>query len=316
MSNELSSIKGICFGEVLWDNLPTGRKLGGAPLNVAYHLNKLGIFTQMLTRVGKDQNGEDLKQRCKELSIPLALFQLDDEYATSTVEVHINETKEVTYDIVFPVAWDFITCGEKELEQVKAADFFVFGSLSTRSKASYETLKKLLQFAKFKVLDINLRAPYYSQERIFELLDYADLAKLNEEELHKVSQWMNLPNSFSDREKVEALMTNFNLSEVVVTYGAKGAAYHSKADASTHYFPAFKVDVQDTIGSGDSFLAGLLSQRCQRDHGKSTEEMLAFAAMISGFVTQSVGACPDYDNITLNRFQWLKSIEKIGLDPG
>lgn len=309
MKNEILNISGVCFGEVLWDNLPSGRKLGGAPLNVAYHLNKLGIHTEMLTRIGEDKDGEDIMTLCAELAIPLTLFQKDNKYPTSTVEVDIDENKDVRYEIVFPVAWDYIALGEKEIETVKKADFFVFGSLSTRHHASYQTLKTLIQLANYKVLDVNLRAPHYTKERIFELLGYADLVKMNEEELGFIATWLGLPDTDTDATKAEAVMTTFDINELIVTYGAKGAVYHSWLGKFSYHFPALKVEVKDTIGSGDSFLAAFLSQRCRQDKQVTPEEMLEFATTLSAFVTQSTGACPSYDEVTINRFVWLNSLD-------
>ncbi len=312
MKNENLGIRAVCFGEVLWDNLPTGRKLGGAPLNVAYHLNKLGVFTEILSRVGSDDAGRDLRDLCVELGVPTTLIQWDKANATSTVEVHIDEKRDVTYEIVFPVAWDFIEADEREISAVAQADFFVFGSLSTRHTPSYASLQRLLGVAQYKVLDVNLRAPFYTKERILDLIAAADLVKMNAEELAFVSEWMELPSSLTDREKVAMLMQRYAVPEVLVTYGADGAVYHAQAGGFSYHFPAWKVEVQDTIGSGDSFLAAFLSLRCQQEREVSPEEILAFAATLSGFVTQSNGACPVYDASTINRFQWLNFLGKIG----
>lgn len=309
MKNEVLNIKGVCFGEILWDNLPTGRKLGGAPLNVAYHLNKLGIYTDVLTRVGSDANGQEIVSLCRELSIPLTLFQEDHILPTSTVEVHIDDNKDVRYEIVYPVAWDDITLGELELQTVREADFFVFGSLSTRNDVSYQTLKGLVKQAKYKILDVNLRAPFYTKERIFELIGYADLVKMNEEELGFVSAWLGLPPDMNDQSKSEAVMNHFAVPELIVTYGAAGAIYHSTAGHFSHHYPALKVEVKDTIGSGDSFLAAFLSLRCRNDKNIPAEEILEFAATLSGYVTQSSGACPNYDATAINRFVWLNELQ-------
>lgn len=310
---ETLNIKGVCFGEILWDNLPTGRKLGGAPLNVAYHLNTLGIYTEMLTRVGIDPNGFDIMALCKELSVPTTLFQQDSDQPTSTVEVHIDEKKDVRYEIVYPVAWDFIALGPKEIESVGQADFFVFGSLSTRNDISYQTLIELLKVASYKVLDINLRAPFYSKERIFELLTYADLVKMNAEELALVAEWLAIDVQYRDQEKVDVIMAQFDIAELIVTYGAAGAVYHSFSGKFSYHYPALQVEVKDTIGSGDSFLAAFLYLRCQNKDEIRPEEILEFAATLSGFVTQSNGACPAYDATTINRFEWLNKLQKLNL---
>jgi len=311
MKDEKLNLNGVCFGEVLWDNLPEGRKLGGAPFNVAYHLNKLGIHAKMLSRVGTDANGDDIVELSTQLGLPLDLVQRDTELPTSTVEVHIQPNKDVRYEIVFPVAWDNITCGEKEIEAVRNADFFVFGSLSTRNDPTYQSLKTLLMEAQYKVLDVNLRPPFYTQERIFELLRYADLVKMNEEEQDLIAEWLTLPHGLNDREKAEHIMDAFQIPELIVTFGAAGAIYHSTIKGFSFHFPAMKIDVVDTIGSGDSFLAAFLSQRCRRDKEMLPEEILEFAATLSGFVTQSAGACPSYDAATINRFQWMNPIFSV-----
>lgn len=305
MRNEQLNIKGLCFGEVLWDNLPTGKKLGGAPLNVAYHLNKLGVPTHMLSRVGSDDNGQELIRNCQELGVPTELLQIDREQPTSTVEVHIDAHKEVTYEIVYPVAWDFIQVSSPAIDVVKEADFFVFGSLSSRGAVSYGTLKQLLAFARYKVLDVNLRAPFYSKERVLELLGYADLVKMNKEELMMVSRWAELSAFDSDARLAEQLMDRYGIEELLVTYGASGAVYHSQHPAISFHFSAFAVDVEDTIGSGDSFLAAFLSKRMRSMHEIAIEETMGFAATLSAFVTQSAGACPSYNASTISRFEWI-----------
>ena len=309
MDSERITIKSVCFGEVLWDNLPTGRKLGGAPLNVAYHLNKLGVDAEVLTRVGDDTNGKDIHSMCKELNIPTSLFQKDLKYPTSTVEVHFDENKDVHYEIVYPVAWDYIEVGEKEIEAVKNADIFVFGSLSTRNIVSYKTLKALMAVSKYNVLDVNLRAPHYSKERVFELLHHADLVKMNQEELNIISSWFELAEVKKDSDKVEEIMREFDVNELIVTCGAKGAIYHSSRGRFSYYSSALKVEVKDTIGSGDSFLAAFLAKRFHHQEKTTLEEMMEFATALSAFVTQNTGACPSYDAKTINRFVWLNSLQ-------
>jgi fructokinase len=305
MRREKLTIRGLCFGEVLWDNLPTGKKLGGAPLNVAYHLNKLGLETQIISRVGKDNGGGELITGCEERGIPTKLLQVDEEHATSTVEVHVDEQLEVTYEIVFPVAWDYIQLTEDDIIAVQHADFLVYGSLSSRHEVSYRTLRELLKLAKYKVLDVNLRAPFYSQSRLLDLLSYADLVKMNKEELGIIAQWLDLPKEDNDGQLVEQIMQRYAIDEVIVTYGAAGAIYHAKRTGVSYHFAAYQVDVKDTIGSGDSFLAAFLSKRMRNQVDISIEETMGFAATLSAFVTQSTGACPSYDASTINRFEWI-----------
>ncbi|WP_346083599.1 carbohydrate kinase [Sphingobacterium ginsenosidimutans] len=308
MKNLNKSIQGVCFGEVLWDNLPTGKKLGGAPLNVAYHLNKLGVVAQMLTRIGRDENGYELLTVCEQLGIPTAFFQYDDSLPTSTVEVTIDADRNVQYDIVYPVAWDRITAEPALLEAVSKADFLVYGSLACRDDVSFQSLLTLLKEACFRVMDVNLRAPFFAPHRVHELLRYADLVKMNAEELHIIAEWSGAPSTYTDQQRVDLLLDCFSIQEAIVTYGAAGAVYHHKKANISYHFPALKVQVEDTIGSGDSFLAAFLTKRFQMAEGVALEEVLEFAATLSGFVTQSSGACPAYNAADINRFHWLNPI--------
>ncbi|MFU1857180.1 hypothetical protein BWD42_21400 [Sphingobacterium sp. CZ-UAM] len=308
MKNLNKSIQGVCFGEVLWDNLPTGKKLGGAPLNVAYHLNKLGVVTQMLTRIGRDENGKELLAVCQQLGVPTTFFQYDDSLPTSTVEVTIDADRNVQYDIVYPVAWDKIEVGPAVLEAVSKADFLVYGSLACRDDVSFQSLLTLLKAAPFRVMDVNLRAPFFDPNRLHELLRYADLVKMNAEELHIIAEWSGAPATYTDQQRVDLLLDCFAIQEAIVTYGAAGAVYHHKKANISYHFPALKVQVEDTIGSGDSFLAAFLTKRFQMAEGIALEEVLEFAATLSGFVTQSRGACPAYNEADINRFHWLNPI--------
>lgn len=300
--------RAVCFGEVLWDNLPSGKKLGGAPLNVSYHLNRLGVPAAMMTRIGQDQNGAEIEDICKQLGVPTVLFQKDAHQPTSTVEVHIGADKEVKYEIVFPVAWDFIKVTEEARKVVREAEFFVFGSLSSRNEPSYKTLMEMLDIAKYKVFDVNLRQPFYTRERGLELLSRADLVKMNKDELDTIAGWVGV-SAKRDVDRVSALMEQFDLQEALVTYGAEGAVYHSRLQDAAYHFPAYKVEVNDTIGSGDSFLAAFLAKRLTGDV-QQIDEVLDFSALLSGFVTQSSGACPPYEKYDITRFQWLNPLYK------
>jgi len=166
----------------------------------------------------------------------------------------------------------------------------------------------LLAEARYKALDLNLRAPHYSKERVFELMRHADLLKMNEEELAFVSEWLGIPEDRTDRQKADQIMDAFDVPEIIATYGASGSVYHSMAGKFSYHFPAVKVEVRDTIGSGDSFLAAFLSQRCRGDRTAGPEEIMEFAATLSAFVTLSSGACPAYDAQTISRFQWLNPV--------
>jgi fructokinase len=153
----------VCFGEVLWDILPTGAVPGGAPMNVAYHLQKLNRNPALITRIGIDKNGQDLMNIFSQQGVCTDFFQVDNEYETGKVYANPDEQNEVVYDIVKPVAWDFIEWDDAFAGLLENADLFVFGSLAARNKVSRDTLFQLLEIAKNKVLDINLRNSYYKK---------------------------------------------------------------------------------------------------------------------------------------------------------
>lgn len=297
--------KVVCFGEILWDNLPTGKKPGGAPMNVAYHLNQLGMETSLITKVGNDDNGKELLSFLDEKGICGKHCQIDNTYPTSTVEVHINDDNEVRYEIVKPVAWDYIEDQKEIVALVADADVFVFGSLATRSLTSYTTLLSLLGKASYRVFDVNLRAPHYTVNGIAEFLYQTDLLKLNIHELNLITGWF-FSDCQTEFEKICCLQDKFGLPEIVVTKGSSGATYYTK---NTQYnFPAFKVTVNDTIGSGDSFLAAFLVKRLA---GADIDETLSYAAALGAYVTMQSGACPSYKKYDLHRFIWKTELATI-----
>lgn len=288
----------VCFGEVLWDNLPDGKKPGGAPMNVAYHLNQLELESFIISRLGVDANGGELLDFLKSKGLCTEYCQQDIKFPTSTVEVIIGADNEVTYDIVKPVAWDFIERRENVDALVSGADAFVFGSLAARHPVSYLTLHSLLEKAKYKVFDVNLREPHFSSVSISQLLRKTDLLKLNVHELNLIAGWYN-QGCETEWEKIRVLQDKFFIGEIVVTKGGAGASYYTK-NAQCNY-PAYQVKVNDTVGSGDSFLAAFLSQKLQ---GESIENILSYAAALGAYVTMHAGACPEYKKYDLDRFIW------------
>ncbi|WP_257667417.1 carbohydrate kinase family protein [Parapedobacter tibetensis] len=295
--------KVICFGEVLWDILPTGKKPGGAPMNVAYHLNRLGIHSTVISRMGNDKEGEKLISFLDHIGIPIAFVQIDHEHQTSKVIANIGDDNEVNYDIVAPVAWDFIKYEDSFSALLLESDVLVYGSLVARNETSRNTLLKLLDKAKYRLFDINLRAPYYTPDTIDTLLKKADAVKLNIHELAEVSSWLG-NRSGNEYTGIGMLQDHYGLQEIIVTKGAQGASFYTPL--SRHDYPAVPVQVKDTVGSGDSFLAAFLAQKLR---GQTRENMLEFATTLSAYVTTQSGACPPYSQTDLNRFVWEKYLE-------
>lgn len=293
----------VCFGEVLWDIFPTQTKPGGAPMNVAYHLRKFGIDSRMISRVGADNLGDQLNSLLKGWQIPANYCQPDPDHATGQVLATVLPGNEMSYTIQESAAWDYIEWNEAQAEVVRNADAFVFGSLVTRDKTSRETLYRLIEEAKFKVFDINLRPPFYSQEILEYLLGKCDLLKLNENELAMLSQWY--PAGCEKEEScVRFLQNKFNIGEVIVTKGCEGATYYTQTESCS--LPAYLVMVKDTVGSGDSFLAAFLAKKIQ---GAKPAEGMKYATALGAFVASHEGACPSYNVEQLDEFIQQKELE-------
>lgn len=277
----------VCFGEVLWDLLPTKALPGGAPMNVAYHLKKLGANPLLLSKIGPDDYGKGLVDMLAANELTTDFLQVDFTHPTGLVYAKPNEYNEVVYDIVFPSAWDFIEWQDDFSSALAKAEFFVYGSLTSRNKISRDTLYRLLEDAKTKVLDINLRPPHFNRANVEYLLRYADILKMNIAELELITGWFSRFSTTEDR--VQLIRDRFHIDTIIVTMGGDGALVNHQDRVYRH--AGFKVTVADTIGSGDSFLAGFLSQRL---NGASIEQALDFASAIGAFMATQHGACPDY----------------------
>ena len=277
----------VCFGEVLWDFLPDGSKQpGGAPMNVAYHLNQLGITTAMISKIGNDALGKELFEYFTSKNVPGKFIQKDNEHDTSRVLAKVDGN-HVTYDIVKPVAWDVVEYNMVIEKLVANAMYFIFGSLGARADTSRRTLFELLEIAQFKILDINLRPPHYEKPTLDYLLQHADILKLNNDELQLLAEWYDIKGS--EQETIAAIQDKFHLNTILTTRGDKGAIVLE--DGKFYEHPGFVVKVADTIGSGDSFLAAFLSKYI---NSVPLNEAVAFACGMGAFIATQSGACPPY----------------------
>ena len=283
----------ICFGEVLWDLLPSGKIAGGAPMNVAFQTNNLGMQARMISRVGSDDLGKELLAFLQEKGVSTDCVQTDSTYPTGMVNVSLDEKGIPSYDIVQPAAWDHIELREEMLDTVAGADALVFGSLSCRSEQSKKTLLTLIQKAPLRVFDVNLREPFYSQTLLEELLPKANIVKVNDIELDILARWYDMEGSESDR--MAALQDKFGFDRIIVTKGEHGAACRSHSGYCT--VPGVSVKVEDTIGSGDAFLSGYLSQLFA---GASDQECLRFANALGALTATKAGGTP---NISLEEIR-------------
>jgi fructokinase len=277
----------ICFGEILWDILPEQEVPGGAPMNVAYHLNQLGHATALFTKVGIDERGKALLKILHEKKIDTGFIQVDYQLPTGIVHANRNQYGEMTYKIVSPAAWDHIEF-DPDMETVtKEAPYFVFGSLINRHKDSKATLMQLLEIAPVKVFDINLRYPFYKKNMLSDLLKKSDIVKLNIHEVELVTGWFGKFKTTEDR--MQFLQDQFNIPVVIVTKGELGASlnYHGTWFKKAGY----RVTIADAIGSGDAFLAAFLSEIALN---KTPDSALQYASALGALVASHVGGWPTY----------------------
>jgi fructokinase len=276
-----------CLGEVLWDSLPAGLFLGGAPLNVACHLQALGVRAGMISRVGDDRLGSEAIRRIASHGVSTDLIQLDPSLPTGFVAVTLDARGTPTYDIVAPAAWDAVELAEGVLETMAGAQAMVYGSLAQRAPATRATIERLLEAEVLRVFDVNLRAPYHDPEVVRRSLERARLVKLNEQELGLMAEWFDLPEALEER--VAALAERFDCEAVCVTRGPHGAALLRDGRWTEH--AGYEVEVADTVGAGDAFLASLLAGLLA---GRDDETLLREANRMGAYVASQAGAVPAY----------------------
>ncbi|MGB0347314.1 MAG: carbohydrate kinase family protein [Balneolaceae bacterium] len=290
----MSSQKVVCIGEVLWDALPHGMFLGGAPLNVAVNLTNLGIDASMISAVGNDDLGEKTLNEIKNRGLNTESIQVND-YLTGLVEVELNDRGVPSYVIHEDRAWDNIEVTEGAKTVLSSADITVFGSLSLRNEVSKLAIKNLLAgFSGLKVLDVNFRKPYYSKQLIEELLGHADLLKVNDEEIEEMAEWFGLESDYIN--SIPKLCEMFGISKAIITLGEEGSAYF--AEGTFHHHSRFDVEVVDTVGAGDAFLSGVIFSLINK---KSPKELLQFANALGAYVAGSKGATPDLNFEKVNQ---------------
>ena len=282
----------LCYGEMLWDVFPGKAVPGGAPMNVAIGLRKLGADVIFLSGCGYDKNGEELLKYLEDNGVSTQFIRKND-YPTGIVNVSLLEDKDATYDIVFPSAWDFI----REPADFPAYDVLVYGSLSCRNKTSFETLKSFLELKALRIFDVNLRPPYIDRKTIELLLLGADIVKMNHEELYHVSGWNGYKSN--DLEKAAELVYHkYRIKVLCVTLGAKGAFLIKGHDKI--YQAGFIIKTTDTVGAGDAFLAGFIHNYLKN---KPLQETLDFACRLGAYVASREGANPPFLKTSLDKLR-------------
>ena len=286
----------ICFGEVLFDVFPTHRKIGGAPLNVALRLASLGVNAQIISRIGKDEIGRELLAFIEKNGVATETIQIDENLSTGQVIVQLNDKGSASYTINYPVAWDKIICIPEDEIMVKKADALVFGTLVCRDSVSHTSLLEIINYAKYAVFDVNLRAPFYTKEILINLMMQSDFIKFNDDELFEISDFMNSP-YHSLEQNILFIAEQTNTKHICVTKGSHGAVLYY--NEKMYYNSGYKIDVVDTVGSGDSFLAGLLSKLL---YDENPQEAIDFACALGAIVAKNEGANPKISIQEINAF--------------
>lgn len=277
----------ICVGEILWDSVPLGLFLGGAPYNVAYHLNKLGADVKIVSCVGDDELGHEAIKRISDNGLTTDLIQLNEHQKTGFVSVDLGSQGIPAYTIKKPVAWDFITSTKDLQQSLSIADVIVFGTLAQRMDTSRKTIESIKNLPALKVLDLNLRPPFDDKKIVNSSLNIADFLKVNTEELSQLKKWFELPSE--DKFAVRKLIEMFQIECVAITHGEKGAEFYSGSNSIK--CGGKKIEVEDTIGAGDAFLAALLTGYMRQ---RSMKESLLLANKLGAFVATHYGGTPNY----------------------
>ena len=282
MDNEI-----LCVGEILWDALPDGLFLGGAPFNVACHLQALGREAAFVSRVGDDRLGQEALRRMRIRGLDTDLMQIDDSLPTGFVQVDAGETSEPDYDILEPAAWDAITYTDALAKHASHAEALVCGSLAQRAPTSRQTIQHLCDADVLCAFDVNLRPPYVDREGIERSLRAADVVKLNDAELRRLRGWFALPEG--PEAAMGDLAETFGCRTVCVTWGGEGARLWAEGECWHH--PGYAVEIADTVGAGDAFLAALLTGLLT---GRRGDALLDLANRLGAYVASRAGAFPSY----------------------
>ena len=292
MTNEFCA-----FGEILWDCLPSRRHAGGAPFNVAAHLAQLGTRTAVISAVGRDTLGDEILQVAQDKRVDTRFVsRARVGLPTGTTKVTVDANGNATYDLVQPAAWDEITVSDDALAAVAHADALTFGSLAGRSPYNRQQLDRLLSVrGPQKFFDVNLRPPFVDITLVLELAKRADIIKLNDGEAGRLASWLRggeaapaTPSSAGEVAHACAVVAEATgIGRICVTMAKEGAAFwdHGRLTAA----PAPPVEVKDTVGAGDAFMAGLMVGLTR---GGDTKQVLQHACQLGAYVASHDGATP------------------------
>ena len=278
----------VGLGEALWDVLPEGKKLGGAPANFAYHAGQFGLDTIAISALGEDALAEETIEALKEHQLNYLMPRVP--YPTGTVQVTLAEGGIPTYEIKEGVAWDNIPYTNEMADIAKSACAVCFGSLAQRNSVSRENIRKFLADTPadcLKICDINLRQQFYSKEVLEDSFKLCNILKINDEELVIVNRMFGY-DGLDMRQTCEKMVQDYNLKMLVLTCGTNGS-YVFTDDGLTSFQETPKVEVADTVGAGDSFTGSFCACII---NGKPVQEAHKTAVAVSAFVCTQNGAMP------------------------
>lgn len=278
----------IGLGEVLYDVLPEGAKLGGAPANFAYHASQFGFDAMAVSAVGNDALGDQALSTFDKNGLKYIIPRVS--YPTGTVKVTLDAEGVPTYTFTPDVAWDHIPFTPEMEALAKTAGAVCFGSLAQRSEASRKTIRQFIEATPddcLKIFDINLRGNFYNKEILRESMQKANILKINDEELVTIGRLFDYP-GLDMEEKCRILLHRYHFKMVVLTCGTNGS-YVFVPDGETSFMPTPKVEVADTVGAGDSFTGAFTACLLA---GKSVKEAHERAVKVSAFVCTQKGAMP------------------------
>lgn len=281
----------LVIGEILFDEFPEYRRLGGAPYNFAHHLNQLGFDVRFISRIGIDDAGREILHRLELAQFCLDDIQIDDVHPTGRVNVQLDQSGGPQFDIIADVAYDFIEfIPEYHLDLIEGARLIYFGSLIQRSEAGHRNLQKFISMKRQESInfyDINLRPGCYSDEIIEQSLKKADILKLNSGELSELKQMLSL--EMNNEQFVQHLMETYAVGTVSLTKGELGSElFTDKGRFSSE--PADAIRIVDPVGAGDAYAAMLAAGILRK---WPPEEILGQASPFAARICEIKGAIPD-----------------------
>jgi len=290
-----NQITGI--GEILWDKLPEGKQLGGAPLNCIYHAQQLGFEGAIVSSVGKDENGKEILEKIEDKNLTTEYIKNDPRHPTSTVEVELDEKGEAKYNIIEEVAWDYLDYNQKIENLSQNSEAVCFGTLAQRNKHSRKTIQKFLKQTSNEcivILDINLRQNYYNKQIIQKSLDSANVLKLNQDELSILIKFFDLTKQ--EDKALQILLDEFDLIMIALTKGKEGSKLLNRRHSST--LKPLDTKIEDTVGAGDSFTAAIVNGLIR---GLPLQKIHQDANLLASFVCTQKGATPRIPQNILNK---------------